>query len=161
MAVKVKIKGGQKLKRYLADLGRNRHKLKDTKAEIGFFGPQIASLAFLHELGRRGRDGTKVPARPAFGAAREDVRQEFREALRGEVERKRGFVSRDAVEVAARAGLRAVRESYMSAPGPPVGERQAARKKGTPGEGKLLVGTEGPKLAKRLEARINGQKIGE
>ena len=55
--------------RYLLKAKRNNEKLRETKAEIGFLEPRISTLAALHELGRRGKDGTVVPARPAFGAA--------------------------------------------------------------------------------------------
>lgn len=162
MGGKIKIKGGERLKRYIAEVQRNRDKLRGTKAEVGFFGPQIATLAATHELGQRDRDGSvKLPARPAFGRARDKVRQEFRQALRAEVEGKRGMISRDALEAAALAGLEAVRKSYMNAPGPPLSERQQARKAGTPGEGKKLIGVKGPKLIEHLEARIDGQKVGD
>ena len=158
---KIKIKGGQRLARYLTNLQRNRDKLRHTKVEIGFFGPRIATLAALHELGSRPKDGTPVPARPAFGAAKRDVGQGFGEALRGAVQGERGAISRDAVEVAALAGLEAVRKSYLNAPGPPLSERQQQRKRGTPGEGRKLVGVKGPKLIEHLEARIDGQKVGK
>ena len=41
-----------------------------------------------------------------------------------------------AIEAGARDALEAMVNSYMHAPGPPVGERQAGRKAGTPGAGR-------------------------
>ena len=157
---KIKITGGQKLAKYLQDMKRQNERLRDTKAEAGFFGPRIASLALVHELGRRD-DGVRLPARPAFGASRQPAREEFRRAMRQEVEGKRGVITREALEAATLKALEAVKESYRSAPGPPVGPAQAARKKGTPGQDKLLVGTRGPRLIEHLEARIDGVKISE
>ena len=158
---KIKIRGGAKLARYIAELKANRQQLRDTKAEVGFFGPQIATLATLHEYGRRGKDGTRVPARPAFGRARPEMRQEFRQAMRGAVEGKRGLITPQALEVAAVRALEVVRESYRSAPGPELSERQQARKVGTPGEGRKLVGVRGERLIGHLQARLNGRKVGE
>lgn len=158
---RIKIKGGEKLKRYIAEVNRNRQKLRHTKAEVGFFGPQIATLAATHEYGRRPRDGTIVPARPAFGRARPEIRQEFRRELRGEVAGKRGLITPQALEVAAVRALEVVRDSYRSAPGPELSERQQQRKRGTPGEGRKLVGVKGERLIQHLEARIDGHKVGE
>ena len=159
---KIKIKGGERLKRYIRDVQRNRDRVKGSKAEVGFFGPQIATLAATHELGTRDKDGgPKLPARPAFGQARENVRREVRRVLREQLEGKRGMIEPAALESAALAGLEVVRESYRNAPGPELSERQKARKRGTPGEGKKLIGVKGPKLIGHLEARIDGRKVGE
>lgn len=156
---KIKITGGAKLARYIAELRRNREQLKGTKAEVGFFGPPIATFAATHEYGRRGKDGTKVPAWPAFGRARPEVRREFRRALRGEVAGKRGLITPQALEVAALAALEVVRESYRSAPGPELSERQQARKVGTPGEGRKLVGARGERLIQHLQARVEHRRV--
>ena len=161
MTARIKIKGGQRLARYLAQLRHNREQLKGTKAEVGFFGPQIATLGATHELGTRGKDGgPKLPARPAFGRARDDVRRAIRRVMREQLEGKRGMIEPAALESAALAGLEVVRESYRNAPGPPLSERQEARKRGTRGEGKKLIGVKGPKLIGHLEARIDGRKVG-
>ena len=161
MSVRVKIKGGAKLARYLSHAKRNNEKLRETKAEIGFLEPRIATLAATHELGRRGRDGTVVPARPAFGAARPEIRREIKRVLRTEAQGEPGLIDPGAMAAAAAAGLREVVTSYQSAPGPPVGERQQARKRGTPGEGRKLVGSRGERLIRHLSASVNGRKVGE
>ena len=156
---KIKIRGGQRLARYIAELTRSREQLKGTKAEVGFFGPQIATLAATHEFGSRPKDGTKVPARPAFGRARPEMRQGFRQALRQQVEGKRGLITPQALEVAAVRALEVVRESYRSAPGPELSERQQARKRGTPGEGRKLVGHRGERLIQHLQARVERRRV--
>ena len=165
MSVRVKVTGGELLKRFAAKVRRNRQQLSGTKVEVGFFGPQISTLAALHEFGQRDKaGGPKVPPRPAFRAAvpalRSEFRQSLREGVRDGLEGQRGLITREQISKAALAALGAIRESYFAAPGPEVGERQAARKKGTAGEGRKLVGTEGPKLIDHLEAKINGEKLG-
>ena len=46
-----------------------------------------------------------------------------------------------------------IKRSYETFDGPGVGPRQAARKEGTAGAGRELVGSEGPKLVERIKAR--------
>ena len=157
---KIKIKGGQKLARYLLKAKRNNEKLRETKAEIGFLEPRISTLAALHELGQRGRDGV-VPARPAFGDSVAEVRAAVKRALRAEAKGAPGLIDPAAMAAAAAAGLREVVKSYQSAPGPELSERQEARKRGTPGEGRKLVGSRGERLIGHLQARVSGQKVGE
>jgi len=55
---------------------------------------------------------------------------------------------------AGEAAAAKVRESYLNAPGPEVSERQEARKRGTPGEGRTLVGTKGPRLIDHIESEV-------
>ena len=67
MSLRVKIRGGQKLAKYLQDMKRQNERLRQSRAEVGFFGEQISTVALTHELGLRGRDGgVRLPARPAF-----------------------------------------------------------------------------------------------
>ena len=42
-----------------------------------------------------------------------------------------------------------------------MSERQAARKRGTPGEGRKLVGSRGERLIRHLKARVDGRDLGE
>lgn len=65
----------------------------------------------------------------------------------------------ESIKTAATAAKSAIRASYLDAPGPPVGEAQAGRKRGTPGEGKKLVGPRGPRMIDHLEARIENRKV--
>ena len=79
---------------------------------------------------------SKMPPRPAFGAALRDLRQAYRDTLRREARGSIEGVTMGMLEDAAKAGAAAVKASYeRGAPGPPVGPGQAARKAGTPGEG--------------------------
>ena len=64
----------------------------------------------------------------------------------------------EAVKVAL-AARDILKRSYETFAGPGLSERQAARKAGTPGAGRELVGSEGPKLIGHLEARVNGRTL--
>ena len=153
------VKGGQRLLRKLKDLQRGVRQTPSGKVEVGYFG-RVASLARAHEYGQRDRQGgVRVPARPAFHAGLRAARQAWTNTLEKDAKAHGGMVTRDGVEAGARAVKRAIRASYLKAPGPPVGEAQAARKRGTKGEGKLLVGTRGPKMIDHLEARVDGRKV--
>ena len=158
---RIKVRGGDLLKRFAAKVRRNRQQLSGTKVEVGFFGPQISTLAALHEFGQRDADGgPKSPPRPAFRAALPKLRSEFRQSVRRNVEAESGvLITRAAVQEAAKAALHAIVESYRDAPGPQVGPAQQARKAGTLGEGRKLVGTRGEKLISHLQARVNGEKV--
>ena len=142
-------------------LGNRRPGPKARKTTIGFHDPRIARLAATHELGQRDEKGTrKLPARPAFGRSLEELRTAYRNTLRREARGSRGAVTLPMLENAARAGVEAVKASYEAgAPGPPVGPTQRARKAGTPGESKLLVGAKGPKLAEHVQAEVDGRKV--
>ena len=155
------VKGGQKLRRFIKQARRQAARTQGTTTTIGFHNPKIARLAATHELGLRDAEGKrKLPARPAFGRSLEELRTAYRNTLRREARGSLGMVTLPMLENAARAGVEAVRASYEAgAPGPPLGPRQAARKKGTVGAGKLLIGTEGPKLATHLTAEVGGSKV--
>ena len=153
------VKGGAKLAKYVRQVQRQAAKVQGVKTEIGFFG-QVAPLAYAHEYGRRDKAGARVvPARPAFAQSLPELRKRYRDTLRQELEGKRGMVTVEALERAADAALGAVRESYQNAPGPELGESQQARKAGTPGEGRKLIGTRGPKMIDHLEARVERRRV--
>ena len=156
----IRVSGGEKLAAFAREVANNRRALSGTKIEVGFFDPLMARLAATHEFGQRDSDGgPKVPPRPAFRDALPRLRSEFRQSARRNLEGRRGLVTRSAVEAAAKAALGAIVESYRNAPGPEVGAAQQARKAGTPGEGRKLVGTRGEKLIGHLQARVNGEKL--
>ena len=156
------IKGGKKLAAYIKRAKRQAARTQRTKTEIGFLEPNMATLAAVHEFGTRAEDGSsKLPPRPAFGRSLRDLRREYRDTLRKRAKGEIEGVKRGMLEAAAEAGKQAVAASYEEgAPGRPVGPGQAARKKGTPGEGRLLVGTRGPRLAEHVEAEVDGSKVG-
>ena len=53
-----------------------------------------------------------------------------------------------------------LRASYLTFKGPSLSERQAERKAGSPGQGKELVGHEGPRLVSHLRAYVDGAEVG-
>lgn len=153
------VKGGERLAKYLRQVQRQSARVQNVKTEIGYFG-RVAPLAYAHEYGRRDKAGARVvPARPAFGRSLHDLRREYRDTLRREAKGSLGLVTLPMLEDAARAGLGAVRESYLDAPGPELSERQQERKAGTPGEGRKLVGSEGTRMIDHLRAEVNGRKV--
>ena len=155
------VRGGLKLRRFIKQARASAAKVQGVKTEIGFHDPRIARLATTHELGLRDAEGKrKLPARPAFGRSLEELRTAYRNTLRREARGSLGNITLPMLENAARAGVEAVKASYEAgAPGPPVGPTQRARKAGTPGESKLLVGAKGPKLAEHLAAEVDGRKV--
>ena len=155
------IRGGKKLAAFFKRARRQAKRTQGIKTEIGFLEPRMATLAATHELGQRDKDGSsKMPPRPAFGAALRDLRQAYRTTLRKRAGGSIEGVTMGMLGSAAKAGAAAVKASYeRGAPGRPVGPGQAARKAGTPGEGKLLVGTEGPKLAEHVRAEVDGRPV--
>ena len=155
------VRGGEKLARFIKRARASAAKVQGVRTEIGFHDPRIARLATTHELGLRDAEGKrKLPSRPAFGRSLEELRTAYRNTLRREARGSLGNITLPMLEDAARAGVEAVKASYEAgAPGPPVGPTQRARKAGTPGESKLLVGAKGPKLAEHLAAEVDGRKV--
>ena len=71
--------------------------------------------------------------------------------------RKGVVVKHSAVVDIAEAGRETIKASYLGFRGEGVGPAQAARKRGTVGEGRTLVGSEGPRLVERIEAKVDGE----
>ena len=155
------IRGGKKLAAFFKRARRQAKRTQGIRTQIGFLEPRIATLAATHELGQRDKDGaSKMPPRPAFGAALRDLRQAYRTTLRREARGSIEGVTMGMLDAAAQAGKEAVKASYeRGAPGPPVGPGQAARKAGTVGAGLALVGTKGPKLAEHVRAEVDGREV--
>ena len=144
------VRGGRKLAAKLKQLQRQARATGKVKAEVGYYGA-IAGLARSHEYGQRDRQGgVRVPARPAFHAGLRDARKAWTNTLEKDAKAHGGAVTRDGVVEGAKAVKAAIRASYLKAPGPEVGEAQRKRKAGTPGAGKKLVGTRGPKMIGHL-----------
>ena len=148
-----RVTGGKKLARKIRDLRKGAAALDDSAIEVGFFDPRIAAVAAQHEFGvKRGR--TLLPERPAFRAGLEDAKAALVETIKAEGGRGKGLPDDAALDRGAEEVREAIRQSYLAAPGPELSEAQAARKAGTPGANKLLIGTEGPKMIDRIEARV-------
>ena len=136
--------------------------LEGLKLEVGFPDGYIMPLAIAHEFGARDKSGKSVlPERPAFRGARKVMATAWRmqcKRIMREVSKPRA--SRSAVLSMVRSAVREQRDilvkSYETFHGVPLSERQEARKRNTPGEGKQLVGHEGPKLVEHIEARESG-----
>ena len=147
--------GGDKL---MASLRAAMAIPKEIEGTVGFHDRRIASLAASHEFGERDRDGgVTLPERPAF---RQGVRRG--EDMLREATAKVSAHQLNRAKVGELMGLMRdeVKASYRSFRGEPLSERQEARKKGTAGAGKQLVGHEGERLINRIEARVDGDEVG-
>ena len=138
------VTGGENLKRELA---KARAHTDEVVVDIGFKGP-ISSLASQLEFGN---PRTRLPERPAARAATrdlEDIAVESRATTHDELV-EAGVLMRDAMK-----------NSYLNFHGAPLSERQKERKAGTKYATTQLVGSEGPKLAERIGAWIDDDKVG-
>ena len=148
------IKGGKKLKAFLRNAARSSRKPQPT-AEAGFLEPHVARLAARLEFGD---PRSSLPERPAFRMSRDDAMKAGRvaivDALGKETRTGRFAVADTAAKVAADAMAETIRGSYETFHGAPTSERQEARKRGTPGAGRQLVGHEGPKLIGHIKGRV-------
>lgn len=142
--------GGDKLMESIRESKARAAQIEATVIEVGFRDTRIATLAAQHEFG-----GRNVPERPAFraGVARLD----------GVIAEQQGGWSGlpdddDIVEL-ARGMADTIRDSYENFHGKPLSRRQQQRKEGTPGAGRQLVGSEGPKMIGHIGAWVNGNKV--
>ena len=148
------VRGGDKLRKFLRNAARSSRAPQAT-AEAGFLSPHIAGLAARLEFGDARTD---LPERPAFRTAAPDA---FASGSRI-VAKSLGARVRDGVfavdeadaQRAADAMAGVIRASYQSAHFAPLSERQEARKAGTPGAGRELVGHEGEKLIRHIRGRV-------
>ena len=155
------IQGGHKLDRFIR---ANQRAARQAEPEIGVgFRGHIAGLASLLEFGN---PDTGLPERPAFRIGINRLREELPARLEGMA--RANLNKRTPVMVLTRAQATELavwardilRASYLSFKGPGLSERQAERKAGTAGQGKELVGSEGPKLVSHLRAYVDGQEVG-
>ena len=146
--------GGHKLR---ASLRAARALPNEIAGSVGFHDPHIASLAASHEYGLRGADGgVSLPERPAFRQGSRESEEVVREAT------AKVKAHDMTVEVAAEIMAQArdtIRSAYRNFAGVELGEAQEARKRGTPGAGKQLVGHRGEKLISHIEARVNDVEV--
>ena len=154
------VRGGDKLRRYVREAKARRANLP--RIEVGFRDRRIAALAATHEFGLQDRDGrTRLPERPAFRNAISAVqRAASREVKRIAMSRRpfKGFTEADAERI-GRVALEELVESYRTFQGEPLSERQEARKAGTPGEGRQLVGHRGERMIEHLGVWIDGRRL--
>ena len=125
-------------------------------AVVGFLERRISVLAVQLEFGN---PDTDLPERPAFRNGVDRVKREA-PAKMEELYRKRGLADGrfdlDADELAelGRWAEGILRDAYLEFEGPGLSERQTKRKRGTPGAGQELVGSEGPKLIKHIRSDV-------
>lgn len=156
---RARIKGGRKLAAFIRDAKAASR--RDAGATIGFHDRRIAGLAARLEFGD---PKTNLPERPAFRNALDAAGKAAGAAMTEAAKRNARAIfsergQRRILEAGALAGYQAIRDSYLTGSGlKPVGEAQEARKRGTPGEGRPLVGHKGPKLIDRITIRIDGQE---
>ena len=145
-----RVTGGKKLARFIR--AQKRGAERDYRITVGFVDRRIAPLAAQLEFGN---PRTKLPARPAFRNALVDIRKDVRKVAAAELRRNRGTLDDKGAERIAIAGRDALQRSYFEFEGPGLSERQEARKRGTRGAGKELIGSRGPKLIGHIRALVN------
>ena len=152
---KSRVRGGKALARFMR--ASKRAAGKAPVVEAGFLDRHVARLAGQLEFGN---PNTNLPERPAFRQGIGDLKRTLPEVVGDAVAKdwKRGIVvtKEEATEVGV-AARDIIKASYMSFDGPGLSERQAARKVGTPGADKELIGSEGPKLVEHIQSRVDGK----
>lgn len=144
---RIVVTGGKRLRRHLR--AKAREIANPTALEVGFLDKRMAALAATQEFGLL--DGeTRIPSRPAFRRGIPSANA----AVRAAMKRAGAMPSQAEIDLAGQAATEAIKGSYMQAPGPDLSDRQAARKQGTPGEDKLLIGHRGPRLIDHIRARL-------
>ena len=155
-----RVRGGQKLKRLAREMKARRVDLP--LIEVGFKDRRIAALAATHEFGLEDADGrVKVPERPAFRSGIDAMQLAASRELKRIAKAQRpfmGFTQADAVSI-GRVALESMLESYRTFEGEPLSERQEARKAGTPGAGRQLIGHRGERMLDHLGLWIDGRRV--
>ena len=148
------VRGGDKLRKFLRNAARSSGRPQPT-IEAGFVEPHIAGLAARLEYGDV---RSSLPERPAFRVAAPNalaagsriVADSFGSRVRDGV-----FAVADSdAQRAADAMAETIRKGYETFHGAPTSARQEARKQGTEGAGRQLVGHEGPKLIGHIRGRV-------
>ena len=154
---RTRVKGGKALAKFMR-ASKRAGAAKPKEIDVGFHDRRIAALAGQLEFGNPAQN---LPERPAFRSGVSDLKRSLPKVVRSAVAKNwaKGIsVSHEeAVEVGTEA-RDTLKAAYLTFVGPGVGEAQESRKRGTPGEGRELVGSSGPKLIERIEARI-GDKV--
>ena len=155
------VRGGDNLRRVFREMKARRVNLP--LVEIGYKDRRIAALAATHEFGLEDAEGrVKVPERPAFrggiDAMQSAASREVKRIATSGPRPFKGFTQADAVRI-GRVALESMLESYRTFEGEPLSERQEARKEGTEGAGRLLVGHRGERMLDHLGLFIDGQRV--
>lgn len=155
------VRGGDKARRVFREMKARRVSLP--LIEVGFKDRRIAALAANHEFGLEDADGrVKLPERPAFRNSLPDVQKAMRDELLRIAKATSpfpGYTDADWKRIAV-VGRDALRRGYEKGDhGEPLSERQEARKRGTAGEGKQLVGSRGPRMIEHIGAWVNGRRV--
>ena len=148
------VRGGGNLKRFLQN-AKKSSSTKQASAEAGFLEPHVARLAARLEFGDV---RSSLPERPAFRLAKADAGKAgarvVAKALSARVREGVFVVDEAHARAAADAMADKIADSYRRFHGAPTSERQEARKAGTPGAGRQLVGHEGEKLIGHIRGRV-------
>ena len=154
---RVETSGGRKLAARLRSDERKVREVRGTVISVGFHDKRMASLAAILEFGD---PDTRLPERPAFRlTSRGDMLDKARAMLKAIGMRHDGPATKADLRELVIVLRDALKEGYLTFRGPGVGERQEARKRGTVGEGRELVGAEGPKLISHIESWVDGAKV--
>ena len=151
-----RVRGGKKFAAFVREFKRaqrERHVI-----DVGFHDRAIAALAGQLEYGN---PKTNLPERPAFRQGIGDLKRSLVGEFKGVVsahDLKRGLVfdKEDAASI-GKVAAETIRSSYLTFHGEGLSETQEARKRGTPGAGKELIGHEGPKLIGHIGAKVDGE----
>ena len=105
---------------------------------------------------------TRIPERPAFrngiDAMQQAASRELKRIATSGPRPFMGFTQADAERI-GRVALESMLESYRTFEGEPLSERQEARKAGTPGAGRQLVGSRGERMIAHLGLFIDGIRV--
>ena len=156
----VRVRGGDKLRRFIRNVKARRVGLP--LIEIGFKDRRIAVLAASHEFGLEDADGSvRLPERPAFRNGIDAMQQAASRELKRIAKAQSPFMgfTRAHAESIGRVALESMLESYRTFEGEPLSERQEARKRGTPGAGRQLVGSRGERMIAHLGLFIDGIRV--
>lgn len=143
------VKGGSRFKAHIDRQRRAVRELDGEKAIVGFEG-FVSMVALQLEFGVPDRG---LPERPAFRRARDDMAAAVRKSLM----QSKGLPRRAALEQAAEAAREALVQSYRTYRGPGLSPSRAEAKRGTPGEGRELVGPKGERLIASIIGRVVSQ----
>ena len=154
MARRTTIKGGKRLKRFLANAKRSA-RARQPVMTAGFHEPHVAALAAQLEFGN---PRTNLPEWPAFRQTKDAALAAGRavvvKELKGRVRSGDVTIPATVAEQAAEAMAKTLRFGYADYHGPGLSERQRARKEGTPHEDDELVGHRGPRLIQHIRGRV-------
>ena len=152
--IKVTTKGGARLRAHMKAQRAKARALHNAEVAIGYKG-DVARLAAMHEYG-----SGDIPERPVIRlAARPDG--SMTRGVRETVKSGKGLPGKGDLSHAALEGLAGLVRAYAAAHGrvKPVGATQQARKAGTPGAGKPLVGVKGPRMIEHASAWVDGSEV--